>query len=191
MCSGRGPGFEGGESLVEINLLAPRHRRPPVKQVGLLVLLLAGAVVMLITSWATIARGRNMAFTRQLMEAQVQRERALRAQAAPDSTDQQLLTQYAALAATRPDFPKLLEVAATTLPAAGRLDHIRFAAPGTLTVSGYLPSLQSVAGYMQLLEETGLFASVTNPVAANTGQEVQFSLELQLAGAGGHTNEAE
>lgn len=176
---------------MEINLLAPRHRRPPVKQVGLLVLLLAGAVVMLITSWATIARGRNMAFTRQLMEAQVQRERALRAQAAPDSTDQQLLTQYAALAATRPDFPKLLEVAATTLPAAGRLDHIRFAAPGTLTVSGYLPSLQSVAGYMQLLEETGLFASVTNPVAANTGQEVQFSLELQLAGAGVHTNEAE
>lgn len=176
---------------MEINLLAPRHRRPPVKQIGVLVLLLAVSAVMLGTSWATISRGRLAASTRLLTDSQVQQERIRRQQAVPDPVDQNLLSRYAELTANRPDFPKLLETIATTLPASGSLVHIGFEAPGTLTVSGYLPSLQSVAGYMRLLEETGMFSSVANPVAINGSKQVQFSLELQVAGAGVSTNEAQ
>lgn len=176
---------------MEVNLLAPRHRRPPVKQMGLLILLLVVSLVLLGLSWAAFSRGRAAAAARLVTESQVQQERSRREQAAPDPADQALLSRYAELVANRPDFPELLETIATALPASGRLVEIGFTAPGTLTVSGYLPSLQSVAGYMRLLEETGMFASVANPAAVNTADEVHFSLELQAAGRTGvSSNEA-
>jgi len=175
---------------VEINLLAPRHRRPPVKQIGLLVLLLAISVGLLGASWATFSRGRLAASTRLLTEAQVQQERIRRRQAAPDPVDQNLLTRYAELTAGRLDAPELLETIATALPASGRLVHIGFQSSGSITVSGYLPSLQSVAGYMRRLEESGMFAWVANPAVTNASEEVQFSLELQMA-VGVSTNEAQ
>lgn len=170
--------------MMEINLLAPHHRRRPVAQIALLILLLALAVALFAASFLQFYQTSLIRTTRLLTESQVSTETVRREAAAPDPKDRRLLEAYADLTAGRPDFPVLLESISRALPAQGKLSLIAFEAPGTLEVSGTLPNLQAVAGYMNLLQQSGKFTAVTNPVAMNAGATVQFTLVLELGAQG-------
>jgi Tfp pilus assembly protein PilN len=177
---------------MEINLLRPHRRRSAgIRNLSATLLLVC---VSAAAGFGTMVLWRGTAELQSAQRDAIRSEVSLLAQRKRDATadpDRQLAKTYGELRDASPDPGAILRTISQALPPAGTLTTIAYGSTnaGELTLEGSLPTLQAVAAYMQVLGESGLFQSVSNPAATGqvvpaAGQSVQFSLRLLPAKKG-------